>query len=83
MRVPASLALAGLVLLTGCGSIIKGSSHDIAFTSTPTQANISIVDEDGTQVYNGRTPATVTLNKKRLKLNKIICKQPKDEWIKH
>ena len=65
MRVPASLALAGLVLLAGCGSIIKGSTHDIAFTSTPTQANISIVDEDGSQVFNGKTPATVTLNKKR------------------
>ncbi len=65
MRVPASLALAGLVLLAGCGSIIKCSSHEIAFTSTPTQANINIVDEDGSQVFNGKTPATVTLNKKR------------------
>ncbi len=65
MRVPASLALAGLVLLAGCGSIIKGSTHEIAFTSTPAEANISIVDEDGSQVFNGRTPATVTLNKKR------------------
>ncbi len=65
MRIPSGLALAGLVLLAGCGSIIKGSTHEIAFTSTPTQANISIVDEDGSQVFNGKTPATVTLNKKR------------------
>jgi hypothetical protein len=65
MRIPSGLALAGLVLLAGCGSIIKGSTHEIAFTSTPTQASISIVDEDGSQVFNGKTPATVTLNKKR------------------
>ncbi len=65
MRVPSSLALAGLLLLAGCGSIIKGSTHEIAFTSNPTQANINIVDEDGNQVYNGKTPASVTLQKKR------------------
>ena len=65
MRVPASLAIAGLFFLAGCGSIIKGSTHEIAFTSTPTQANISIVDEDGSSVYSGKTPATVSLEKKR------------------
>ena len=65
MRVPASFALAGLLFLAGCGSIIKGSTHEIAFTSTPTQANISIVDEDGSSVYYGKTPATVTLEKKK------------------
>lgn len=65
MRVVSSLAVAGFLMLAGCGSIIKGSTHEIAFTSTPTQANISIVDEDGNQVFDGKTPATVTLDKKR------------------
>ena len=65
MRIVSSIAVAGLVVLAGCGSIIKGSTHDIAFTSTPSQAQIRIVDEDGKQVFNGVTPATVTLEKKR------------------
>jgi hypothetical protein len=65
MRVVAGIAIAGLVVLAGCGSIIKGSTGEVTFQSTPSQAQVKIVDEDGHQIFNGETPATVTLSKKR------------------
>lgn len=59
--IAARLALAGLVLLltAGCGSIINGSTQQIAIQSNPSGASIAV---DG--VRNAETPAMLSLSRK-------------------
>ena len=67
MRIGASI-LSALVALTvtGCGTIMQGSKQDVAVSSTPTGAQISV---DG-QVA-GVTPATLRLARKNGHLVRI------------
>jgi hypothetical protein len=51
----------GLILLTGCASIVSKSKYPISINSTPSEAKISITNSKGTEVYAGNTPATVKL----------------------
>ena len=48
-------------LLGGCASIVSKSIYSIRITSNPENAMVSIVDLNGTEVYNGEVPATVKL----------------------
>lgn len=59
----ASLTAFGLVLVTGCATIVGDKTQLMAISSTPDKANIKIVDERGQDVYEGMTPTTVTLQK--------------------
>ncbi len=57
-----SAVLTGLLLATSsCASIIGKSQYPVTITSQPDQASITIVDDEGRQVYSGTTPTTVTL----------------------
>lgn len=58
-----TLIACGLLLsmTTGCASIISKSEYPVAITSAPDNANISICNSEGKNVFTGRTPATVTL----------------------
>lgn len=47
-----------------CATIFKGSSQNINIMSTPDKATISIKTMSGIEVYNGITPASITLAKK-------------------
>jgi len=47
--------------LTGCASIISKNMYPVSINSTPTGATVLIEDEDGKQIYKGKTPATITL----------------------
>lgn len=58
-----SLAAFGLVLVTGCATIVGDKTQLMGISSTPDKANIKIVDERGQDVYEGITPTTVTLQK--------------------
>lgn len=51
------------IVMTGCASIISGSTQTLSFTSVPENANISITNRAGVKVHTGQTPATVTLKK--------------------
>lgn len=52
----------GLILLgTSCASIVSKSSYPIAISSTPSQANISITNKKGIEIYKGNTPANLKL----------------------
>jgi hypothetical protein len=54
--------LSGLLLGTSsCASILGKSQYPVTITSQPDRANITIVDDEGKQVYSGTTPTTVTL----------------------
>lgn len=54
------LTLISLTLLSGCASI-AGPSYPVKISSTPSQANFTILNQDGKTVTSGQTPATVKL----------------------
>ncbi|CAM3789090.1 hypothetical protein VRRI112168_00520 [Vreelandella rituensis] len=58
------LVAAGLVAsISGCASIVGNPEQTLTFTSTPSQAGLSITDERGKEVFDGNTPSTVSLRK--------------------
>lgn len=50
-------------LLTGCATIMGTDSQNIPIRSAPSDASISIIDENGSEIYSGRTPTTVPFKK--------------------
>lgn len=73
-------AILSLVMLLGCATIMgKSSPETLNIRSTPDQASVSITDEKGTKIFEGMTPTTVSLEKKKgyfsgKKYNVKICK---------
>jgi hypothetical protein len=51
--------------LTGCASIVSGSTSHVKITSTPDNADFAIMDHDGKVIHQGKTPATVDLKTDR------------------
>jgi hypothetical protein len=56
-----SIALASIILLSSCASIVSKSSWPITINSTPSEAKITITDKRGVEIYTGNTPATLKL----------------------
>lgn len=48
-------------ILTGCASIVSKSDYPVRLTSQPSDARVTVVDENGREFLDGRTPTTVTL----------------------
>jgi hypothetical protein len=48
--------------LGACASIVSGYEHNVSVSSTPSDANFKIIDKSGTEIYSGKTPASVSLN---------------------
>ena len=80
------IATTGLLILTmlvGCASIIgKSGPETLNIRSNPDQADVMITDEKGTQIFAGKTPTTVALEKKKgyfsgkkynIKISKDAC----------
>lgn len=59
----ATIVTLAMLGLTGCASIVGDSNQTLSIASTPSQADISIIDEKGKNVFEGKTPTTVTLDK--------------------
>lgn len=49
------------LLFTGCASIVSTNLRQVALTSNPAGAAVTITDEKGLDIFNGTTPTTVTL----------------------
>ena len=49
--------------LHGCASIAGKPTHSMSIISKPSEASVTIRDENGTEVFNGQTPVIVKLNK--------------------
>ena len=70
-----------MALVLGCATIMgKSSPETLNIRSTPDQADVTITDETGVEVFKGKTPTTVTLSKKKgyfsgKKYNVKICKE--------
>ena len=48
--------------LAACASIMSDSKEMVTISSSPPAAQIAIADQSGIEVYQGTTPATVTLD---------------------
>lgn len=50
-------------LLGGCATIVGDKTQLVPISSTPSDASILITDERGSEVFKGKTPTTVMLEK--------------------
>ncbi len=57
----AGLLVLLLVVVLGCASIVSKTQRQITINSSPEQADISITDEKGMKLHEGKTPTTITL----------------------
>jgi hypothetical protein len=65
-KLHSSLALLAIApLVTGCASIISGRHADVAFDTYPTNAHVTIHDNEGRTVASLDTPGVVTLKRNR------------------
>ena len=49
-------------ILTGCASIVGKNMYPVTINSHPDESTIVIKDENGKQMYKGKTPTTITLS---------------------
>ena len=63
IKVAKCLAVLTIVTVTGCATIVGDPTQVMPIKSTPSDAKVLITDENGVQVYQGKTPTTVTLQK--------------------
>jgi hypothetical protein len=52
-----------IFLFTGCATIVGDPTHNLSISSDPSQAEVRITDETGSEIYTGSTPTNVTLDK--------------------
>ena len=57
------MIFASSLLLSSCATIMGEDTQLIPISSTPSDASIIITDETGSEVFHGKTPTTVTLQK--------------------
>lgn len=62
-KVILSVIVAASMGLTGCASIVSGTSQPVSVTSTPTGLPFTVTDGHGAVVAGGITPATVNLKR--------------------
>jgi len=61
-----ALVIGVLVLsISGCATIIKGTSQDISIQSNPSNAKVVVKTTGGIEVFSGVTPASAKLAKKK------------------
>ncbi|PMR69401.1 hypothetical protein [Halomonas heilongjiangensis] len=61
--VKCAAALAIIASMTGCASIVGDKDQSITINSTPSKAQVLIIDETSKEVFAGETPTTVQLRK--------------------
>jgi hypothetical protein len=55
------ISVALVLLFSSCASILSTSTYPLSINSDPSNANISITDKKGQEIYSGNTPAVVQL----------------------
>jgi uncharacterized protein YceK len=55
------LILIALMTLSGCASVISGSTKEVVIDSTPSKAQYTVTNKHGKVVSQGTTPSLVTL----------------------
>lgn len=59
--VVAGLAVAAMLGLQGCASILGDSKYPVTVSSAPAGASFEITDKKGQVIHSGNTPSTITL----------------------
>lgn len=54
-------AIAAVISIQGCASIVGESRYPVAVSSAPVGASFEITDKKGQVIHSGNTPSTVTL----------------------
>jgi len=62
-RIKWMTATMALLLITGCATIVGDKTQSLQLNSKPDDAMVTITDENGVEVFKGKTPANVTLEK--------------------
>lgn len=57
------MPILAVVLFTGCATIVGSKTQLMPINSSPDEADITITDESGSQMFKGKTPTAVTLEK--------------------
>jgi len=61
-----TVALFAFSVLAGCATIMgKSAPETLNIRSTPDQAKVIITDESGTKIFEGKTPTSLPLEKKK------------------
>jgi len=55
------IAVLLLFFLAGCATIANGTDQNVSITSTPSEAEITVKNAGGIEVFTGKTPAQVKL----------------------
>jgi hypothetical protein len=50
-----------LLITSGCASIVSKSEYPVSISSEPAGVQIAIENREGNKIYEGKTPATITL----------------------
>ncbi len=56
-----AVLLTAMFLFSSCASIVSKSTYPLSINTSPSNAQVSITDQKGTEVFKGSTPATVNL----------------------
>lgn len=77
------LLIAGTHLLTGCASIMNSGKENLVVKSIPSEANLIITDKiNNSIIFEGKTPATVALEKKEASQGKkYLVKIDKTDFV--
>lgn len=60
------MVLLASTVLIGCATIMgKSAPETLNIRSTPEQARVVIADESGTKIFEGKTPTSLPLEKKK------------------
>ena len=57
------VAFAVAISMSGCATIISGSTQALTIKSVPDSATLSITNKAGEKIHTGQTPASVTLKR--------------------
>jgi len=56
-----AIMMASVFLFSSCATIFSKSTYPLSINSSPSNANVSITDKNGKEIYLGKTPANVNL----------------------
>ena len=62
LQIGANLILTSIILVAmGCASIVSKSNYPLMINSIPPNANLTVTNKKGIDIYKGKTPTTLTL----------------------
>lgn len=77
------VALVGvfIFIISGCATIIKGTNQNISIQSNPSNAKVVVKTTGGIEVFNGVTPASAKLPKKKEYVVTVTLDGYKEETV--